>query len=336
MSEHVHAVRPRRAFAALIAAIAIVIAIVAGASPAHAATAATPKATSKTMMWSSSTSASYGTSVTMLVSVTAARGTPRGVVVIYAGSTPILDLTLSADGTTSFQAPSLSLRTTSYRAEYRGDARTASSVGPSLSLTGTKAPVTVTTTTSAAALSVGAMATSTSIVCATASGAGAPTGSLSVVVGTATYRATSIKVDGACRTYRVSHPLATLGAQSTGASFAGSGYFLSAKAAGPRLNVTASPAKASTALSTSQIVRGRTAKLTVTVSATTATATGTVTLRVNGTLSSVKATLVGGKATLIVPTSKSGTYSVQAVFSPTTKNVAATTSAARKLVVTSR
>lgn len=296
------------------------------------------KHVSSTTLGVSTAKARFGTSVVLTATVKATATTARGVVEFFDGATSLGTATVTSSGSAAIVVRKPSVGSHRFTAAYRGDESTSSSKSAVATSAIIAAKTSIVVTRSVPTAKPGAAGTLTARVCATVA-AGAPTGAVTFTVGSAKVAGKKTTSGPNCTIYTGRFTVAGVGAVKTSAVFAGSGSFASVRSPSASFTATAWATTATAQLNTRTVKVGARAVLAVSVAApgTRLTPTGKITLKINGKTSTVKAvTLKNGKATVTVPTNKAGTYKVQAVFTPSTKNhraSASTVGATTTLVV---
>lgn len=233
---------------------------------------------SATTVSSSSSSPTFGASVTLTAVVTGigGTGTPGGSVQFFANSTPLGTGTLNGNGVATLNTTALPVGVDQVTAAYAGNASFAPSTSSATTVNVAKAPTTTTLTVIPIASAFGQSVTLTATVAPTTSGLGTPTGTVEFLNG-------SSEIE----TIRMTNGVATLttsalpvGNDSITALYESDNTFASSTSKAVVAAVSAVPTTTTLAVSPTQPSLGQTVDLTATVApagTNTGTPTGTVT-----------------------------------------------------------
>ena len=274
------------------------------------------QAATTTALTRSTSSITYGQSVTftaMPTAVSPGSGTPTGTVTFKDGTTVLGTATLSG-GVTTFTTTTLPAGSDSITAVYGGDADFTTSTSSALTETVSQSATTTTLTKSSTGpLRFGQGVTFTATMAAVAPGAGTPTGTVTFKDGT-TSIGTGTLASGVATFATTALPV---GSNSITAVYGGDPNFTTSTSGAITQTVDQSSTTTTLTKSTTGVVKfGQSITFTATVAAVSpgaGTATGTVTFMDNG--SSIgTATLSGGVATLTTTTLPAGSNSIKAVY----------------------
>ena len=275
-------------------------------------------AASKTTVNASTTQPTQGQSVTLTAAVAPASGsgTPTGSVIFYDGTTQLGNATL-ATGQAAYATTSLTVGSHSVTAAYSGDANYAASTSSALTITVVAPTKTASTTTllaSATQLTTGQTLT-LSIGVAPQSGSGTPTGTVSILDGSAQIATAALAASAA--TYKTS--TLAVGSHSLSVTYSGDSNFASSTSNSIAVTVTA-PSKVATTTalkaSASQIASGASISFTANVAPQSGSGspTGTVTF-LDGSTQIGAAGLAASSAQFSTSSLATGTHSITASYS---------------------
>lgn len=285
------------------------------ATTTGAATVMVTQTTPSIALNTSASSASYGSSVALVATVSGA-GSPTGTVTFYEGATNLGTSTLSG-ATAILMVSSLSLGAHTITAVYNGDTNNASVTSSATTVTIVQYAPTVTLSASATSIAAGGSVT----LVATISGGLSPTGTVTFYDGATSLGSGTVSGSTALLTVASlsggSHSIkAVYGGDSNNATATSSTITVTAGKATPAISVsssTASPAAAQSVTLTATLSGG-------------SSPTGTVTFKDGATVLGT-GTVSASVATLATSALAMGTHSVTAVYAGDSNNAGATSSA---------